>query len=98
MPEQEKRALDGMLLECPKIAGAWAVFERLVLDPCGAGPAQRSESRKVFYAGADWALKRVIHGSADEEAGMRLLSAMLKECDDFRAEIQRESDREQGSR
>ncbi len=72
------------------IAQQWATFERLVM-PAGAGPVQRQEMRRAFYAGFQGALNvgtEIAAADLSDEAGAAVLQGLHEECQLFVGEIQ----------
>lgn len=68
-----------------KLASAWDTFVAAVLPP-SAGPVQRQEMRRAFYAGAQAALLVTVAISepeVSEEAGVATLEALHEECRQF---------------
>ena len=74
------------------IQGGWRGYE-LVILPEQAGPIQREEMRKAFFAGAQhlWASIMVFldEGSEPTEKDLRRMSLIHKELDDFIEELKR---------
>lgn len=67
------------------LASAWDTFHAAVLPP-GAGPIQRQEMRRAFYAGAQAALLATVDISepeVSEDAGVAALEALHDECRQF---------------
>lgn len=70
------------------IAQQWTDFERAIL--INAGPVQRSEMRRAFYAGAQAVLFvsiQIADADASDEAGAAMLQGLHDECRRFGAEI-----------
>ena len=72
------------------VAQQWAQFEALVL-PASAGPTQRQEMRRAFYAGFQGALMAGIE-MADEsgesdDIGVTLIQRLHDECQQFAREV-----------
>lgn len=88
--EDFKKSLEDALLEAPTIAAAWAVYERAILYK--AGPVQVSESRLVFFAAADWMLRRVMHASTSisEDEAIALMQSFRTEVADWQREYKKE--------
>ena len=71
------------------VQSEWDSFVMMVL-PADAGPVQRSEMRRAFYAGAE--ATRRLHWdigdkSVSEDEGMRMLDEWDKEIKQFAADI-----------
>lgn len=67
------------------LASKWDAFQTLVV-PASAGPVQRQEMRRAFYAGAE-AVLQLMWGIGDknvsEEQGMETISSWHEECQNF---------------
>lgn len=72
------------------LAEEWARYERMVL-PATAGPTQRQETRRGFYAGAQ-ALLCLISGvgsdDISEDQGAKMIEARHQELLAFNAAVQ----------
>lgn len=71
------------------VADQWKVYETLVLDPIKAGPVQRVETKRAFYAGAAAMLGLFgsVDDSVDVEAGVEYLNQLTAEVRDFAAAL-----------
>lgn len=68
------------------IAEQWSEFEKTVLDPMGAGPTQRQEMRRAFYAGVSFMLDQNLaigDDGVDEDDGVKHLASIHAELDVF---------------
>lgn len=72
-------------LEAPvPIGEAWASYSAALLDPIGAGAAQREETRRAFYAGAAAMFSAVLEGAdLEEDAAAARLEALDRELADY---------------
>jgi hypothetical protein len=59
------------------IASEWAAFSALILDPVQAGPTQRQECRRAFYAGAIAMFQLVSEASAHPSEDVCVLNMEL---------------------
>lgn len=73
------------------VADQWKVYEALVLDPIKAGPVQRTETQRAFYAGAAamLGLFSSVDDSVDVDAGVEYLNQLTAEVRDFAARLGR---------
>lgn len=75
------------------IAEQWDGFSAMVFHKTPAGPTQRSEMRKAFYAGA-WslfcALEEIGQDHISEEQGEAFLEKWRAECLEFKLQILQE--------
>jgi hypothetical protein len=71
-----------------RLAESWESFERAVI-PADAGPVQRQEMRRAFYAGAWSILCSVRHiggnDSISEQDGAAMLESLVRECERFKS-------------
>ena len=78
------------------IAEQWTVFERLCV-PKGASPAQRSDMRDAFYAGAFTLLQTLTNEVGNENdttpEDERLMIAVERELEEHRAFIRARAER-----
>ncbi len=69
-----------------RIERAWTRFERMVV-PTDAGPVQRSEMRRSFYAGAATLFRMLVDGVSDSEEttedDMELMDGIAAELNEF---------------
>lgn len=73
------------------IAEQWASFEAAVM-PASAGPVQRQEMRRAFYAGFEGALRiawNIGDESVSEDGGVAILEGLHEECRMFAAQVGR---------
>lgn len=72
------------------IADQWTAFDALVV-PKSAGPAQRQEMRRAFYAGAEAMLRlqfSIGDEAVSEEAGVAMMEGWHDECRRFAVQVQ----------
>jgi hypothetical protein len=86
--------LHGYLAGIKTISDAWDAYRMAVIPPA-APDVQVLETRRAFYAAADWALKRLLDASENEEAGEALLSGFMRELAEFGAEAKEIAERYQ---
>lgn len=72
-------------LEAPvPIGEAWASYSAALLDPIGAGDAQREETKRAFYAGAAAMFSAVLEGAdLEEDAAAGRLESLDRELADY---------------
>lgn len=70
--------LHDYLSKIRSIEEAFAVYHRFVI-PRDASEAQVRETRRAFFAAADWFYKRFLQAVDDEEAAMKWLSEIHAE-------------------
>lgn len=79
----------------PLIANAWREYERLVLDPIGAGAVQRQETKRAFYFGAlalfDGIIFGMTPGDEPRPPDIKLLDGIHEELREFTEYIKRHS-------
>lgn len=83
-------ALHRYLEDARGLRDAWGVYVAHVM-PKAAGYGQRVETKRAFYAGADWLYKRVLASVDDEEDAMRLLSELGRELQEYAEQIVKEA-------
>ncbi len=68
------------------IAQRWTEFEAQVISP-DAGPVQRQEMRRAFYAGFNEALVASLQmaeeSGNDDELGVAMMESLHRECREF---------------
>ncbi len=79
-----------------RINRAWTRFEKMVV-PADAGPVQRAEMRKSFYAGAATLFRMlvdlsdgVVKGEEPSDDDMKLMDGLAAEIEEFGQELDAE--------
>jgi len=80
--------LQEKLLAATSVAEAWRLYEFHIL-PVAAGPNQRRETKKTFYAAVDWIFNRMMVAVDDEEAAERLMRGISLEMDEYVENLRR---------
>ena len=75
-------ALHGYLEGARSISDAFDIYRAHIM-PKSAGPNQVVETRRAFFAGADWIYKRIMASVDDEDDAAQLLEGFARELDDY---------------
>jgi hypothetical protein len=68
------------------MAQLWRAYEARAVGAMGAGPRQRREERRVFYAGA-WAMLNLLISTPDEEEAQIVLDQLQDELETFAEQV-----------
>lgn len=81
------------LIQRTSLSVAWANYEREVLDPIGAGQAQRKDMRRAWYNGIAWLMDQLTYTLDEGEEAtvddLKHLDDIMDELTEFAEKIKR---------